>query len=61
LTLEEEDAAFIESLTSEDINLGCHSIAKLMNLGKKIFNSLTLHEVVKMCCERAKIKPQLMI
>jgi hypothetical protein len=34
---------------------------QLTNLGKKVFNSPTLRADLKVCCERAKIKPLLMI
>jgi hypothetical protein len=33
----------------------------LTALGKKIFNSPTLREDLKSCCERSKVKPTLMI
>jgi hypothetical protein len=80
LELEEDDNAYISSLTRDQTNLSCFSLVKvrythclrpttestyfriqLTNLGKKIFNSPTLREDLKACCERSKVKPKLMI
>ena len=79
LELEEDDAAFVNMLSQEEINLGCVSLTKvshprliwtaliyirihqLVNLGKKIFNSPTLQEDFRVCCEWSKVKPKLML
>ncbi|KAF8228983.1 hypothetical protein L208DRAFT_1379112 [Tricholoma matsutake] len=40
----------LSPLTDEEVQLGQYSIAKLRNLGKKIFNSLVLKTDLKMAC-----------
>jgi hypothetical protein len=51
----------LSHLTCEELDLGCCTLTKLINLRKRVFNSPTLCEDLKTCYERSKIKSALML